>query len=197
MSKNSYFSQICYQKYVFNSRKSLNFNVKSSYIVYFSPENVPRLYNLIRIEDERVAPAFYYALRDTLVVNDLDQGTRIAYGRTRYRVVTLKGDLIETSGAMSGGGKSVMRGRMGQQVTMKTNLNETQQVEEMKEELQNQEARITELRKKQVTLEPQIDTLTKQLQKMKIDFEKLRSQIQACFSIFHFCANFASKLLVL
>ncbi|KOB66221.1 Structural maintenance of chromosomes protein, partial [Operophtera brumata] len=39
-----------------------------------------------------VLPAFYYALRDTLVASDLDQASRIAYGATRYRVVTLKGD---------------------------------------------------------------------------------------------------------
>lgn len=43
-------------------------------------------------------PAFYYAIRDTLVANDLDQASRIAYGRVRYRVVTLKGELIETYG---------------------------------------------------------------------------------------------------
>ena len=55
-----------------------------------TPEGVPRLFDLIRMQDERVRPAFYYALRDTLVADDLTQGTRIAYGRQRHRVVTLK-----------------------------------------------------------------------------------------------------------
>lgn len=50
------------------------------------------------MQDERVRPAFYYATRDTLVATDLDQATRIAYGRVRHRVVTLKGELIETYG---------------------------------------------------------------------------------------------------
>lgn len=58
------------------------------------PENVPRLYDLIRVKDERVKPAFYYGLRNTLVANDLEQATRIGYGRTRYRIVTLKGIII-------------------------------------------------------------------------------------------------------
>jgi structural maintenance of chromosome 4 len=61
---------------------------------------VPRLFDLIQVEDERVLPAFYYALRDTLVANDLDQATRIAYGAQRFRVVTLDGQLIELAGKL-------------------------------------------------------------------------------------------------
>lgn len=84
------------------------------------PENAPRLYDLVRIEDGRLAAAFYFSLRDTLVANDMDQATRIAYGRTRYRVVTIKGDVIETSGTMSGGGRTQFRGKMGEKVKTKT-----------------------------------------------------------------------------
>ncbi len=88
------------------------------------------------------ATAFYFALRDTLVANDLDQATRIAYqvcvvpllscglylrpifgvimvamltvkgGKPRHRVVTLSGQLIDTSGTMSGGGAKPARGGM-------------------------------------------------------------------------------------
>lgn len=72
----------------------LNFCVCAS----FRPENVPRLFDLIRVQDEAIQPAFYFALRDTLVAKDLEQATRIAYGATRYRVVTLAGQLIDTSG---------------------------------------------------------------------------------------------------
>lgn len=43
-------------------------------------------------------PAFYYAIRDTLVANDLNQASRIAYGKVRHRVVTLNGEIIEPSG---------------------------------------------------------------------------------------------------
>lgn len=39
---------------------------------------------------------------------------RIAYaGGKRWRVVTLNGEMVEQSGAMSGGGNSVFRGLMG------------------------------------------------------------------------------------
>lgn len=67
-------------------------------LYFYSPENAPRLFDLIQVADDRVRPAFYYAIRDTLVANDLDQASRIAYGRVRHRVVTLKGELIETYG---------------------------------------------------------------------------------------------------
>lgn len=77
---------------------------------FSAPENVPRLFDLIKVADERVRPVFYYALQDTLVANNLDQAMRIAYGRTRYRVVTLTGELIEIAGTMSGGGNQVLRG---------------------------------------------------------------------------------------
>lgn len=53
--------------------------------------------------------AFYWALRDTLVSKDLDTATHVAFksGPKRFRVVTLKGELIDPSGAMSGGGNKV------------------------------------------------------------------------------------------
>ena len=62
------------------------------------PENVHRLFDLVNVQNPDILPAFYFALRDTLVANDLEQATRIAYGKTRYRVVTLQGQLIDTSG---------------------------------------------------------------------------------------------------
>ena len=63
-----------------------------------SPEGVPRLFDLVKVKDDGFLPVFYFALRDTLVADNLEQATRIAYGKTRHRVVTLAGQLIETSG---------------------------------------------------------------------------------------------------
>lgn len=51
------------------------------------------------MKNKDILPAFYFALRDTLVAKDLDQATRVGLqGATRYRVVTLKGELIDLSG---------------------------------------------------------------------------------------------------
>ncbi len=78
-----------------------------------TPENVPRLFDLIKPKDARFGPAFYKAIGDTLVADTLDQANRIAFGgQRRWRVVTLAGQLVESSGAMSGGGTNVARGAM-------------------------------------------------------------------------------------
>lgn len=64
-----------------------------------TPENTPRLFDLVKVEDEKVRLAFYFALRDTLVANDLEEATRVAFQNDqRWRVVTLKGQIIEQSG---------------------------------------------------------------------------------------------------
>lgn len=77
-----------------------------------TPEDVPRLFDLIQPREEKFVPAFYSVLRDTLVSRDLAQANRVAYGKKRFRVVTLDGKLIDISGTMSGGGNHVVRGLM-------------------------------------------------------------------------------------
>ncbi|XP_050264189.1 structural maintenance of chromosomes protein 4-like [Quercus robur] len=80
-----------------------------------TPEGVPRLFDLIKVQDERMKPAFFAALGNTVVAKDLDQATRIAYSGNKEfrRVVTLDGALFETSGTMSGGGSKPRGGKMG------------------------------------------------------------------------------------
>ncbi|KAM1634409.1 hypothetical protein TB1_026976 [Malus domestica] len=79
-----------------------------------TPEGVPRLFDLIRVQDEGMKLAFFAALGNTIVAKDLDQATRIAYGGNREfrRVVTLDGALFEKSGTMSGGGTKPRGGKM-------------------------------------------------------------------------------------
>lgn len=38
-----------------------------------TPEGVPRLFDLVRVQDERMKLAFFAALRNTVVAKDLDQ----------------------------------------------------------------------------------------------------------------------------
>jgi structural maintenance of chromosome 4 len=73
----------------------------------------PRLFDHVRTEDERNRIAFYFALRDTLVAQNLDEARRMAYKPTKQnRVVTVEGELIESSGAMTGGGRGPPRHRL-------------------------------------------------------------------------------------
>ena len=60
-----------------------------------TPEGAPRLFDLVKPKHERFLPAFYMAMRDTLVAKDLEQASRLAYGSgKRFRVVTLQGQLV-------------------------------------------------------------------------------------------------------
>lgn len=80
-----------------------------------TPEGVPRLFDLVTVKNERFKLAFFAALGNTVVANNLDQATRIAYGGNKEfrRVVTLDGALFEKSGTMSGGGGKPRGGKMG------------------------------------------------------------------------------------
>lgn len=74
-----------------------------------------RLFDLIEdLVSEDLRPVWYMALRDTLVSKDLETAVRIAYvgDRAQYRMVTMDGQVIDTSGAMSGGGRDVRKGGM-------------------------------------------------------------------------------------
>ncbi|XP_076244939.1 structural maintenance of chromosomes 4-like protein gluon [Calliopsis andreniformis] len=140
-----------------------------------TPENVPRLFDLVRVEDENVLPAFYYGLQDTLVANDLDQATRIAYGQRRFRVVTLKGELIELSGTMSGGGRTVLRGRMGQKVRRESSSFD---VEKLQSDLDETYQKCNQLRARHQFVENQVHTLNVDLTAMKTETEKLNIQVR-------------------
>ncbi|MFC6961283.1 chromosome segregation protein SMC [Halocatena marina] len=58
-------------------------------------------YNLVEF-DRRYAGVFSYVLGDTLVVEDLETARELM---GEFRLVTLSGDLVEKSGAMTGGSK--------------------------------------------------------------------------------------------
>ncbi|KAI9911767.1 hypothetical protein PsorP6_008674 [Peronosclerospora sorghi] len=54
-----------------------------------SGKEAPRLFDLVKVNDDKYLPAFYYALRDTLVAKELDEASAIAYQglKCKYRVV--------------------------------------------------------------------------------------------------------------
>jgi structural maintenance of chromosome 4 len=78
-----------------------------------TPENAPRLFDLITPANFAITPALFLAVQDTLVAPDLETATRWGYDfGKRWRVVTVDGKVIEASGTMSGGGTAVRKGAM-------------------------------------------------------------------------------------
>ena len=88
-----------------------------------TPEEAPRLMDLLNFKQPALAPALFLAVGNTLVAPDLETATRWAYEyEKRWRVVTLDGKLIDTAGTMSGGGKSVKKGGMRLTVCVKSRV---------------------------------------------------------------------------
>lgn len=141
-----------------------------------TPENVPRLFDLIRVQDEAIQPAFYFALRDTLVAKDLEQATRIAYGATRYRVVTLAGQLIDTSGTMSGGGSRVCKGKMGSAVVADV---DPKAVEEWQKQLDAKAREAAACNENRGKLEEMADQLQKSVREMHHNLQKFTLEIKS------------------
>ena len=141
------------------------------------PENVPRLVDLIRPQDDKFLPAFYHFLRDTLVAETQEQAQRIAFGATRYRVVTLRGDTIEISGSMSGGGKP-MSGKMGSQVSAADEVDGAR-LKQMEGDVHAAEEAHRAAAKAKTDCEERMRFLSSELQKSELEHKKLRLELTA------------------
>jgi hypothetical protein len=91
-------------------------------------------------------------------------------------------------GTMSGGGKTVLRGRMGQSVAV-TSVASPHKLDQMEQKLQKLESRARQLHTQQVSLEDRVIVLSQQLQTMRMNLDKYKLEIQVCsspkiFSIF-------------
>ncbi|XP_038051306.1 structural maintenance of chromosomes protein 4-like [Patiria miniata] len=150
---------------------------RNAQVKFNAPENVPRLYDLVRMKDPKFAGAFFYALGNTLVAKDLDQATRIGLqGSKRHRVVTLNGQLIEATGTMSGGGKQVAKGRMGCAVVVDIT---PEQFAAMERELEAKRTATAECRDRLRELEQGAHELEKQLNETKLTLKKHNMDIKA------------------
>lgn len=143
-----------------------------------TPEGAPRLFDLVKPKDEIFKPAFYSVLQNTLVVKDLEQANRIAYGARRWRVVTLDGQLIDVSGTMSGGGSRITRGGMSSKLVAETSKEQVSQLESDRDLLEHEnQARQEKQRELEISLKglnhqiPQIET-TKQKADLEIESYK-------------------------
>ena len=73
-----------------------------------SSVGIPRMIDLLSVKKPELKRAFWYAMRDTLVADTIEIATRIGLSSKdkRFRVVTLNGQLVDPSGAMTGGGSA-------------------------------------------------------------------------------------------
>ncbi|KAJ7096401.1 RecF/RecN/SMC [Mycena epipterygia] len=141
-----------------------------------TPENVPRLFDLVQPKEPRFAKAFFKALSNTIVAEDMEQANRIAFGAKRWRVVTLAGQLIETTGAMSGGGNHPARGAMSSKFAPEAVRPEVLRV--LEQESAEAEKRLDQVTKEVQTAEAERDRIRKALPETETAFQKLGLDIE-------------------
>jgi len=169
-------------------------HLKSKMGAIKTPENVPRLFDLINVKEEKFLPAFYFAMRNTLVAEDMEQAVRIAYEGSKcvWRVVTLKGELIDTSGTMAGGGTKVQKGAMrmaskkfGAQRDEEVGLVSKEEMDTMHGDSETLASDLKSLREKRMQLtrevnrlENHISTLTTLIPKLEMEFGAMKGQMK-------------------
>jgi structural maintenance of chromosome 4 len=136
-------------------------------------ENVALLVDLIKVNNETFLNGFYFSLRNTLVSDSLEQASRIAYGQQRNRVVTLKGEVIEVSGTMSGGGRP-SKGRMGTKLVEEITADS---IKQMQFSLQNDEVELKEIIGRKQELEPKIYELKSKYDRNKENLIKWKQDV--------------------
>lgn len=127
-------------------------NLRSSKVL---PSSAQLLLDQIRPVDPQYEIAFYFVLRDVLVVPTLDVARQVAFGgTTRWRVVTLEGHVIDKSGAMSGGGGgrkldeklSIFRSQFAASSAMKlteTSMSSQQEIEQLRIKIRDVKGSLT------------------------------------------------------
>lgn len=133
------------------------------------PDGTSRLFDLVQPKEAIYRPAFYVGLKDTLVTDDWDLATRVAYegSRVKWRIVTTAGNLIDTSGAMTGGGKVARSGGMSAQSAQTSSETTITQ-----EQIDRLESTVTRLQRELATCRGDITATEKELKETEQQLKK-------------------------
>ncbi|KAK9698350.1 hypothetical protein RND81_08G098000 [Saponaria officinalis] len=144
-----------------------------------TPEGVPRLFDLIKVKDERFKTGFYELMRNTVVAKDLEQASRIAYGGDKdfRRVVTMEGALFEKSGTMSGGGGKPQGGKMGTSIRADTVSREA--VANAEKELSTLVDKLDAVRKRIADSVQRYQSLDKAIQQLEMELARSSKEIDS------------------
>lgn len=150
-----------------------------------TPEGAPRLFDLITPINFSVTPAIYLGVGNTLVAPDLETATRWAFDfGKRWRVVTLDGNLIESSGTMQGGGNSARKGLMRFTNSVGPSVHASDGTEEEAEQLQVLATKalddLKECRAQRRSLQEEIRNLNKRVKTLSVQIPKLAMEIESC-----------------
>ncbi|KAG7903747.1 hypothetical protein KL907_003774 [Ogataea polymorpha] len=143
-----------------------------------TPNNVPRLFDLITPCDPKFAPAFYSSMYNTLVASNLEEANKVAFGAKRWRVVTLDGKLVDVSGTLSGGGSRVFSGAMKlKSATSKAGEISEVELNAMSEDVQTKEDAFLKAQAAFNEMETALAAFKDRLPEIEMAISKLRLEI--------------------
>lgn len=121
--------------------------------------------NLVDFDDEYIN-AFYYAVGDTIVVEDMECAKKLI---GRYRMVTLAGELFEKSGAITGGS---MR-KSG----LSFSQNDDAELEEYKQKVKALESKLAALETKKLNLETKLSSIRQNYSDSMNEYSKAKAEL--------------------
>ena len=123
--------------------------------------------NLVDFDDEYI-DAFYYAVGDTIVVEDIECAKKLI---GRYRMVTLQGELLEKSGSMTGG----TRLRTG----LSFSQNDDDELNKYKDRLKEMEHKLGSLENKKNSLEQKLEDVRSKYSDSMNEFSKSKGELES------------------
>ena len=121
--------------------------------------------NLVDFDDQYIN-AFYYAVGDTLVVEDMECAKKLI---GKYRMVTLQGELFEKSGSMTGGSQK----RTG----LSFSQNDDNELENFKKKLKELEEKSKSLQNKKSSLEAKLDDVRQKYSEAVSEHSKAKIEL--------------------
>ena len=121
--------------------------------------------NLVDFDDEYI-DAFYYAVGDTIVVEDLESAKKLI---GKYRMVTLQGELLEKSGSMTGG----TRLRTG----LSFSQNDDEELNKFKDRLKEMEQKLGSLENKKTSLEQKLEDVRTKYSDAMSEYSKSKVEL--------------------
>ena len=146
-----------------------------------APGVVDFAYNLVDF-DSQYAGIFAYVLGDTLVVDDLDTARDLMGD---YRLVTLSGELVEKSGAMTGGSKggsrySFSKSGKGQLERVAKQINDLEdERRSIREDIRSVEDRLDDARDRKTDAADQVRAIESDVERTEEKLESAKSRIDA------------------
>ena len=117
--------------------------------------------------DDRYINAFFYAVGDTLVVEDMECAKKLI---GKYRMVTLQGELFEKSGAITGG--TVKR------TGLSFSQNDDEELEKYRARLKDMEAHLGALENQRADLEKKLDSVRSNYNDSTAEFSKSKVELE-------------------